>query len=157
MPRCNESECTYDIRYCDGTIDTIACLDEARSSSTIADMLSDDLIRTYVVGVPGSEEYADVFDSMAAAGGTTSHRAAASATDITTAVEEIEAAEVSCAFELAAAGDATNVNVLVNGAPLVRDDANGFSYDSAARSITLLGTACDDFLAENTLLSAHTL
>jgi hypothetical protein len=146
MPRCSEAECTYDLQYCDGSSGTIGCLDDVTTEAELASLLSDG-IRTDVVGVPGSDGYADVFDGLAAAGGTTSHHAAAEATDITTAIEEIAASEVSCVFELSAAGDATDVNVLVDGAPLVRDDANGFSYDATERSVTLLGTACDGFLA----------
>lgn len=146
MPRCDEATCTYDLRYCDGTMGTIGCLDDVTTEAELTTMLGDGT-RTYVVGVPGSGDYADVFDGMAAAGGTTAHHAAAEATDITTAIEGIVGDEVSCVFELASAGDAANVNVLLDGGPLVRDDANGFSYDTAARSITLLGSACEDFLA----------
>jgi len=146
IPRCSADECTYEPEYCDGTIARIACIDDAGAINHITEMLSDG-VRTYVVGVPGSGDYADVFDSMAVAGGTTAHYAAASATDITTAIEGIVGDELSCVFELASAGDAANVNVLLDGAPLVRDAADGFSYDAAARSITLQGTACEDYLA----------
>jgi len=153
LPRCGEESCTMDVAYCDGTLATIACLDDSSVVQQITTMNAEDGIRTYVVGIPESADYAAVYDEMAVAGGTARdgtprYWAPETAAEITAAVEEIIGSEESCVLELSSVpSTTTDVNVLVDGTPLARDGADGFAFDSARRAVELLGQACLDYLA----------
>jgi len=153
LPRCDEADCTMDIEYCDGTLATIACMDAAGVTQQITTLNTEDGVRTYVVGIPESGDYAATYDAMAVAGGTArdgtpKYWAPASAAEITAALEEIIGSEQSCVLGLASVpSTTTDVNVIVDGTPLVRDAADGFAYDSAKRAVELLGQACLDYLA----------
>jgi hypothetical protein len=153
LPRCTEVDCTMDIEYCDGTLATIACMDATGVTQQITTLNAEDGVRTYVVGIPGSGDYAAAYDAMAVAGGTArdgtpKYWAPTTAAEITAALEEIIGSEQSCILELASVpSTTTDVNVLVDGTPLVRDGADGFAYDSAKRAVELLGQACLDYLA----------
>lgn len=153
LPRCGEEMCTVELYLCDGTTATIGCIDDVTTTADIASMYGDDNIKTYIVGIPGSERFADVFDVMAEAGGTAregtpKYYAATTKEEIVAALNEIAESEVTCVFKIGGApADDTNVNVLIDDQPLVRDDPDGFVFDMVERTIELTGQACQDYLS----------
>ena len=138
--------CTTSSAFC-GTLGFIGCLDDGATIAAIRS-LRDRGIRTYVVGIPGTEEYAGVLDAMASAGGTArsgspSYYAASDAASLVSALGTISDAEVSCRFALASAPpDRTNVNVFLDDAPTPRDTGDGFVLSDDGLTIELEGTAC---------------
>lgn len=125
-------------------------------------------VRTFVIGVPGSENFRTVLSRMAQAGGT---RASASCSDsgpvychydmttaadlgaaLKTALSTIGTAALSCSYPLPPADgsfDPKKVNVeLTSGGgtkELARDTshADGWDYSADGKSIVLYGGACD--------------
>jgi hypothetical protein len=160
--RCAEDSCTDEIGYCDGTIGTVACLDDMRTIDAIGNLLEDDGMKTYVVGIPGSEVFAEALDGMAVAGGTAAegtpkYRAVTTTEELIAALAEIAEAEIRCMFELdSAPPDETDINVLVDDRPLARDDADGYAYNPDDRTIELTGQACQDLL-DGTITSVQFL
>ena len=151
-PVCSDENCADEPDFCNGNNGTVGCLDD---TATVADMadLEDDGVKTYVIGLPGSEEFPNVFDAMAEAGGTaqsgdTKYFNATSAAELEAALDGIVEDAVFCVFELDEAPPSTeDINVAVDGTPLVRGDADGFEYDEDGNGIELLGQACEDLIA----------
>jgi hypothetical protein len=139
--------CTTSSAFC-GTLGFIGCLDDVATISAIT-ALRDRGIRTYVVGIPGTEDYAAVLNAMATAGGTArsgapSYYAASDSASLVAALGTISDAEVSCRFALASAPpDRTNVNVFLDDAPTPRDTGDGFVLSDDGLTITLEGTSCE--------------
>ncbi|MDI7268711.1 MAG: hypothetical protein QME96_12025 [Myxococcota bacterium] len=160
-PNCNNAlgsgcTCTTGTPFCDGTLGRIGCLDDDRVIATLGEILAAG-IRTYVVGIPGAEDYVSVLDAMAVAGGTARdvsprYYGVESRDELLSVLGMIAAGESSCVFELGHPPlDTTRINVLVDDDPLRRDDAeNGFTYDATANTVTLTGIACDDLRAGRT-------
>jgi hypothetical protein len=107
-------------------------------------------VRVFVVGFGDGGDRATL-DRLAEAGGTDNpgdpdHRyyQATGAAELEAALLAIGSSVVSC--DLALTGrpaDPTRIYVVTDGAPLTRDDPNGFRYDETTNTITILGTACD--------------
>ncbi len=139
--------CTTSSAFC-GTLGYIGCLDDTATITALNDLRARG-IRTYVVGIPGTDDYAAVLDAMAAAGGTArtgspSYYRASDSAALASALGTISDAEVSCRFALAAApADRTNVNVFLDDAPTARDTGDGFVLSDDGLTIELQGTACD--------------
>jgi hypothetical protein len=139
--------CTTSSAFC-GTLGFIGCLDDVATIGAIT-ALRDRGIRTYVVGIPGTEDYAAVLNAMATAGGTArsgapSYYAASDSASLVAALGTISDAEVSCRFALASAPpDRTNVNVFLDDAPTPRDTGDGFVLSDDGLTITLEGTSCE--------------
>ena len=67
---------------------------------------------------------------------------------LTTALETIAAAAVSCRFKLKdAPPDSDKLYTSADGVQLTRDGADGWSYDGSANAITLLGQSCEKLKA----------
>lgn len=106
-------------------------------------------VKIYVVGF-GSGVSATTLDQIAAAGHTnnpndSSHRyfQANNAQDLSKALLAIGAQVTSCTLDLTGRpGDVTRIYVLVGGKAMVRNDADGFSYDAKNNTIQLKGAAC---------------
>jgi hypothetical protein len=106
-------------------------------------------VPVYVVGF-GNGVSPATLDLLAEAGGTDNPNDAAhryyqanNGTDLEAALLAIGSAIVSCDLAVTdRPADPTRIYVLVNGTALVRDDANGFTYDSATNTVHLTGTAC---------------
>jgi|GEM_PF-4427525 len=152
MPICEEQDCTVDINYCNGVRGTVGCQDALSVIDTITDLHQNKGIDVYVVGLPGSERFSSYFDSMAEAGGTAlsqspKYRAVTDPASLGAVLSEIAEKEIGCYFALQSTpSDSVNINVLVDGEPLKKDDPNGYSYDSVNGIVELLGQSCADFI-----------
>ena len=157
--------CRADCSYSELDADNLALVDDVRTAASEG-------IRTFVVGVPGSQGYRAVLSQLATAGG--SARAGCSdagplychydltdastdfATGLRDALAAIGGAVVSCDYTIPAnpdgtAFDPTSVNVVLYDAAgtetgrLARDPAraDGWDYSDDLSHIVLHGPACD--------------
>lgn len=142
--------CDEDFNCCEQLFPHL-CLDDAGVNAAIED-LSADGVETYVIGMPGSETYADVLSEMARAAGTARTDAASEyypvadaeelASTLTTLGQQLSA---SCEFDLETTPlDVERVRVTLDGESLELEARNGFRWTSE-RSIEILGAACDDW------------
>ncbi|MFH1438782.1 MAG: hypothetical protein ABIJ56_23935 [Pseudomonadota bacterium] len=151
-PMCSTEDCADLPDFCNGNNGTVGCLDDTATVADLGDM-EENGVKTYVIGLPGSEDFADVLDAMAQAGGTaqsggTKYFSVTSAEELETALDGIVEDAVSCVFELDdAPPNADDINVAVDGSPLVRGDEDGFEFDEDGNAIELVGQACDDLIA----------
>ena len=126
---------------------TTACLD-GDGAETAVRALASSGVDTYVVGVPGSETYADVLDRLAHAGGRPRPATPAyyrvdstSQADLASALKKVTAQiAATCELKLAAAAPADLVNVFLDGAIVPRSDVDGWRIDGA--TVTLVGATC---------------
>lgn len=138
--------CTTGSGFC-GTLGTIGCLDDVGTVDVIEQLAARN-IKTYVVGIPGTEAYGSVLDRMAVAGNTArgqapKYYAAADVKALTDALGVITEAAVTCNFELEnTPPDTMNINVFVDDAPLPRDAADGFAYNTQDNAVELTGEIC---------------
>lgn len=109
-------------------------------------------VQTYVVGYQtGSTAFASTLDQMAVAGGTgqTKHISVASGGDLTKTFETIADRAISCSYQLDAPVDDPSF-VLISVAKKSRsyqNAADGWTLSADKRTITLLGTACEQLRA----------
>lgn len=126
---------------------TTACLD-GDGAETAVRALASSGVDTYVVGVPGSETYADVLDRLAIAGGRPRSATPAyyrvdstSQADLASALKKVTAQiAATCEFELEAPAPPDLVNVFLDGALVPRSDVDGWRIDGA--TVTLVGATC---------------
>jgi hypothetical protein len=115
-------------------------------SVSVINSLSQRNIKTYVLGFGFGNVDLSGLSQMAAAGGTGQVYRADSPDQLSFSLDAIlgDVTVPSCDFQLqeTPAND-EDINVEVNGVPLVRDDANGWRYDSLTKTIHLQGAACD--------------
>ena len=143
--------CGIDIDCCDASIDPLLalnCLDSARSLDAI-EALEEEGIRTYVVGLPGSEVFGGVLDAMAAAGGTsregeTEYFSVTETDDLEKALDEIGGeGSLGCSIELSEPPtNPERINVYFDDELVQGDSDDGWSYAEDA-IIELHGDACD--------------
>lgn len=145
--------CGVEVDCCDTTIvgpeARRNCVDSEQSQATVRD-LADDGIRTFVVGMPGSELYASVLSQMAEAGGTARSNAATSYYSIQD-IEDLSQSlysigtqvSLNCEITLRSIPPEPNlINVYFDSDPVQQDADNGWSYQGSA-VIELHGKACD--------------
>jgi hypothetical protein len=107
-------------------------------------------VRVFVVGF-GDGVDPVTLDRLAEAGGTDNpgdpdHRyyQADSGAELEAALLAIGSSVVSCDLLLTGRpADPTRIYVVTDGTPLDRDDPNGFRYDDASNTISVLGSACE--------------
>jgi len=162
-PNCNESaSCSADMcmgvldGQCDpsenccapgGTHGPSFCVDEEATVAAISELAAAGL-DVIVIGIPGSEAYADVLDAMAKAGG--SSRSASPfyypVTDLDGLVEtlsSIASIAVKCEFELVDPPDEEGMtNVYFDQEMLPYNEPNGWIWKPPS-TVALLGEACD--------------
>jgi hypothetical protein len=132
-----------------GEGDNLSCLDAQPTVDAVAALAAAG-IPVYVVGVPGSQPYADVLDQLAVAGGTQRGSEpqyyAVDSTDeavLFAAMSKI-AAKIAgtCSLTLnQAPPDPSLINVFLDGKVLPQSGANGWTLDGAV--VTILGASCD--------------
>ncbi|HEY6725794.1 MAG TPA: vWA domain-containing protein [Polyangiaceae bacterium] len=129
------------------------CIDDNQSERVVQE-LAELGVRTYVVGMPGSETYAGVLDGLATAGGTardsgeTSYYSVRDAADLVGSLASI-GSEVSldCSINLAGAPpDPKLMNVYFDNDPVDFDAENGWS-SAGDTLIELNGDACNVLLS----------
>lgn len=130
------------------------CLDDAETITQLKDLATAG-IKTFVVGIPGSEVYKTYLDAFATAGQEVNPAAppkyyAVSASggvgELTTVLSAITKTLITtCELKLTSQPDDTDLlNVTVDGVELARDDPNGWSLDltTSPPTVDLKGTAC---------------
>lgn len=143
--------CTSVYNCCSSTIPNgpgnSGCLDAASSLAAVQ-TLRDAGIKTYVVGIPGSEAYSDLLDQLATVGG--SARATSphyyrvdDISNLQSTLSQIgDRALVTCEFQLDQAPPEPDfVNVYLDGTLLPYDETNGWSWTSETQ-LELNGEAC---------------
>jgi hypothetical protein len=150
--------CGPNLNCCDADLDPDGpgkCLDEDASVAAVA-ALAEDGIKTFVVGIPGTETYADTLELLAAESGVENPDAppgyfAVSAEggvqglagvlqDITTGLI------TTCRLQLENKPlDAKQVYVSIDGELIPRDDPDGWQYDASTTppTIQLNGATCE--------------
>ncbi|HWP09111.1 MAG TPA: vWA domain-containing protein [Polyangiaceae bacterium] len=125
------------------------CVDSAETVRQL-ERLAEHGIPTYVIGLPGTELFADVLNRMAEAGGAAREGEASAYYDVGDQ-DELETAlysigsglAIRCSIELEEAPlDPDKVNVYFDGKIVEADPDNGWSWDGDTR-IQVNGDACD--------------
>ena len=157
-PNCNDSldgsSCTCTVGGGGGGGDCGGgsfCLDDTRTYAAI-DASSADGIPVYVVGLPGTEAYADILSEMARRGGTAragdpAYYAAGDGAELETALTSIAEGLVTCTFEMEVAPEnPRRVQILIDGMDVPHTDTmtDGWDYtDASNTTIEIHGTWCD--------------
>jgi hypothetical protein len=151
--RANGKRCDSTVNCCSPTADygPYACIDEDASAAPIETLLSHG-IKTYVVGLPGTDAYTGVLNRLAAAGGTA--RSQALETDpqyyrvedsaaLATALKSIvTSVSISCTLKLdAVPPDWSKVNVYFDNALVRMSETDGWRQVDA-RQLELVGESC---------------
>lgn len=169
-PNCNEElaceieQCTANIERayystkdrCDDSINccrsdlygSAACLDSQASEDAIA-ALHDEGVRTFVIGMPGTETYQDLLDTLAIAGGTArgSEGAYYPVTDSEALLDTLQElggkVSLSCTVELnEVPPDPAQVNVFLDDTLIGFDEVDGWSWLDTG-TVQLNGEACE--------------
>ena len=126
------------------------CVDEPATVDAL-DTLREAGIKTYVVGIPGSEEYADVLDAMAFSGGAPQlvsphYFRVDDVSELVSVFKSVAAVVISCEFDL---GDPPpepgQTNVYLDSVVLPYDLANGWRWKPGSDTtvVELRGEACE--------------
>lgn len=152
--------CDEDFNCCDPNL-TVAganlnCVDTDGSEAAVQ-ALAEAGVRTYVIGMPGSEAYSSILDALALAGQTARpsqpyYYAVADTEELTQAVLDIgREVAISCEIELESAPpDRDWVNVYADADVLPRDEKEGWSWIDE-RTIAMNGDACESLKSGNVL------
>lgn len=140
--------CDADLNCCNQLAPHL-CLDDDDTIAAISDLAGAG-VRTYVIGIPGSEIYADVLDAMARAAGTerddaeTEYYRVDDAEDLAVTLTALgQELSASCEFDLGSEPKHVDlVRVLLDDEALILDDPDGFRWTSE-RSIEIGGRACN--------------
>jgi hypothetical protein len=144
----NGQECDETFNCCAADRFPYLCLDDVGTIESV-ERLREAGIATYVIGIPGSETYANVLDAVARRAGTAQvdagtdyyrvddvEQLAATLTDLG---EELS---LNCNLDLAVEPERPGlVKVFADGEVLAEDDENGWEWTSDT-SLVLLGGAC---------------
>lgn len=124
------------------------CLDDDASVSAVRAMFNSG-VRTYVIGLPGSEDPTDVLSRMAEAGGTNAGGGRAyyrptSTQGLVDDMTDIVQSNRSCRFDLSAApNDPQLMEVTLDGSVVPRDPGRRAGWDLVGtRGVELFGAAC---------------
>ncbi|HWZ89399.1 MAG TPA: vWA domain-containing protein [Polyangiaceae bacterium] len=133
------------------------CVDADATAAAVADYESAG-IDTYVVGMPGSEQYSALLSRLAVAGhtaraGTTPYYAVSDTNELSDALKAIGAhVAITCDLPLAAApANAGYVNVYFDGQAVPFDASDGWQWTNDEDSIQFVGAACDTLSSGNVL------
>jgi hypothetical protein len=126
----------------------LSCLDDAASLLAV-EALAASGIATYVVGLPGSQPYSQLLNTMAELGetaraGDTAYYAVDAAEALTQALQQVAAAvALSCEITLDyEPPDPDYVNVYFDGEVVASDAVDGWQWADAGQ-VTLRGEACE--------------
>lgn len=167
-PNCNEliqcpaNECIANIEQLDGCTGNVncceaggpagpgMCIDKANTIDILS-TLKNAGIKTYVIGIPGSESYAEVLNEMALAGGSAQigdnkYFSIADLNDLGDVLGSIASVYVSCDFELVdTPPDPGLTNVYLDGQVLPYGDMSGWVWAAGmpGKTVRLMGMACE--------------
>jgi hypothetical protein len=147
--------CTAAVNCCDS--DAPSCLDDVATTSAVQD-LADAGIKTIVVGIPGTEAYDTLLDTLGTTGNAPNPDGppayykveAGSASGLADVLTSITQGLIKiCDFKLASVPqDSSLLNVEIDGEKIAPDPDNGWSYDMDTNTVTLLGDTCDKIKTE---------
>ncbi len=140
--------CDAETNCCAESLAPHLCLDDD-GTVDILERLADAGANTYVIGMPGSETYADILNAMATAAGTARegdpqyYRVADAASLATTLFELGLELTASCTLDLGAEpNDPQDVRVFADGAELARDEQDGWTW-TGTQQLELVGAPCE--------------
>ncbi len=143
----------------DGCNDSLNCLDDVASVAA-ASALNNQGFPTFVIGIPGSENFTDVLSALANAGGSaasgaTPYYQANDSAALSSAIEEVATRLGSCRFDLAnAPQDASDVIVRVGNDLVPRDPGRTIGWDLVDNdTVELFGAACDALIRDGSSVS----
>lgn len=158
-PNCNTGldpatcRCSAQDEYCRLTNFAQNCLDDARSFA-VSRALNAANIPVFVIGIPGSEDFVDVLDGLAIAGGTArgAGRRFYEATDpnsLVAAIESITERIRSCRFDLPAAVPAGGrLSVRRGGTTIPWDSSRNHGWDLVDEdTVEVFGSSCEAIVA----------
>jgi von Willebrand factor type A domain len=125
------------------------CLDNENASAA-AQIVNDAGYPVFVVGIPGSENFAFVLNALADAGGTaqagaTRYYDATDAAALESALQEIAIRVGACRFDLPNNTSPDAITVTVGGTAIARDPNRDNGWDLVdANTVELFGVACTD-------------
>lgn len=154
------TNCDESFNCCDpkkvGEVGIGYCVDADATEAAVAEYEAAG-VDTYVLGMPGSEAYADVLGRLATAGntarpGSTPYYAVADTNQLSDALRTIGAhVAITCDLPLAhAPTDPNLVNVYFDDQLVASSDKNGWSY-TGEKSIQFTGDACTTLSSGNVL------
>ncbi len=157
-PNCNDS-LSADSCTCTtgggggGCMSAQFCLDDAETYAAIEAAASGTpAIPVYVIGLPGSEAFADVLSEMARRGGTArgsdpAYYEAGDETALESALSSIASGFVGCSFHMDVAPEnPRRVRILLDGTEVMHTDSmtDGWAYTNADNTVfELFGAPCD--------------
>jgi hypothetical protein len=144
-----EVVCDESLNCCDGRFfGPDSCLDASGSRAAV-EALALAGIRTFVIGIPGSEVFGDVLDQLALAGGvaragTPSYYRISDADELIETVSALgRQVALSCTIELAEVPPDPNlVNLFFDGELIAADPVDGWTFTDE-RTVHVVGAACE--------------
>jgi hypothetical protein len=171
-PNCNaslpSSSCVCSVAdddYCrqGGSDGALNCLDNAAAVQQVSKLYDELGIPTYVIGIPGSEDFGWVLDDMAEAGhtalsGATAYYDATDVASLEAALEEIGRRVAGCRLELDEnLYEASSVQVFLNDTEQPRDPSRQNGFDVVSQhEVELFGQACDQWLMTDVAVRVST-
>ncbi len=154
------ADCNAAFNCCDpklvGEVGVGYCVDADATEAAVADFEANG-VDTYVVGMPGSEEYAQMLGRLAVAGNTarpgdTPYYAVSDTNELTDALRSIGAqVAITCDLPLTDAPDDPDlVNVYFDRQLVPKSDTDGWHY-TGEKSIQFTGATCTQLSAGNVL------
>jgi hypothetical protein len=158
---CGAETCTTNIdgscdtggNCCDPSRSKISCLDDKGVIGQI-DALKAAGVKTFVIGIPGTEAYKSYLDQFAehggmmSSGGDTKYYSVSAEGGVAglTSVFSLITGELITTCKIAldtTAPDPSQINVYVDEKVIPQGGANGWDYDPASNTITIKGATCD--------------
>jgi hypothetical protein len=128
--------------------DAYMCLDDAASVAAVAELGALG-VDTYIIGIPGVENFGYVLDQMAAAGNSTRHYVARDYEALESAVVDIARRAGGCTVEVADLdlADVARVDIVIDGESVPHDPSqeNGYAMVDE-HHVELYGDACENYL-----------
>jgi hypothetical protein len=158
-PNCNASLDPSSCRCSSGADDDCAqsfeplmCLDDVSSVAAVQSLRALGL-DTYVIGIPGVENFGDVLDAMAEAGGTDNYYLARDTGLLEAAVGDIGRRAGGCSLDVTEdLAAAARLEVAIDGVSIARDPLRVDGFDVVdAEHLELYGDACESWLSAGTL------
>lgn len=153
-PNCNSTLdantclCSSGDDQCATSGEAYLCLDDAASVAAVADLTALGL-DTYIIGIPGVENFGWVLDNMAIAGGTTRHYLARDYEALEAAVVDIARRAGGCTVEVADQdlSDVARLDIIIDGTAVEPDPTqqNGYAIVDQ-HHVELYGDACESYL-----------
>lgn len=154
----NTCTCSTTDDYCrqGGTEGALNCLDNVEVTDQVSALYDELDIPTYVIGIPGSENFGWVLDDMATAGhtalaGDTGYYDATDVAALESALEEIGRRVAGCRLEVDEnLYEASGVQLFLNDQEYSRDPMRQNGFDVVSQNeIELFGATCDAWLFTN--------